>query len=128
MARPASNQSIEDYLEAILVIQQRNGHCRSIDVANRLGYTKASVSVAVANLTRMEYVYRKPDGSLALTEKGLAYATSVLDKHILLCEVLTLIGVPEEIADADACKIEHDISQETFDRIRDWYARRGTQG
>ena len=128
MARPASNQSIEDYLEAILVIQQRNGHCRSIDVANRLGYTKASVSVAVANLTRMEYVYRKPDGSLALTEKGLSYATSVLDKHILLCEVLTLIGVPEEIADADACKIEHDISQETFDRIRDWYARRGTQG
>ena len=127
MARPASNQSIEDYLESILVIQQRNGHCRSIDVANRLGYTKASVSVAVANLTRMGYVSRKPDGSLALTERGMAYATSVLDKHMLLCEVLTLIGVPEEIADADACKIEHDISQETFDRIRDWYARRCVQ-
>ena len=76
MARPTSNQSIEDYLEAILVIQQRNGHCRSVDVANHLGYTKASVSVAMSNLSRMDYVHKLADGNLVLTESGCAYATS----------------------------------------------------
>ena len=123
MARPTSNQSIEDYLEAILVIQQRNGHCRSVDVANHLGFTKASVSVAVANLSRMDYVRKLADGNLQLSEKGQAYAASVLDKHNLLTHALTRLGVPEDIAEADACKIEHDISEETFARVRDWYAR-----
>ena len=123
MARPTSNQSIEDYLEAILVIQQRNGHCRSVDVANHLGFTKASVSVAVANLSRMDYVHKMADGNLSLTEKGRAYAASVLDKHNLLARTLVLLGVPEDTAEADACKIEHDISEETFDRVRDWYSR-----
>ena len=123
MARPTSNQSIEDYLEAILVIQQQNGHCRSVDVANRLGFTKASVSVAVANLSRMDYLHKLADGNLVLTETGRAYAASVLDKHRLLTSALIRIGVPEDVADADACKIEHDISEQTFDRLREWYAR-----
>ena len=121
MARPTSNQSIEDYLEAILVIQQRKGHCRSVDVANHLGFTKASVSVAVMNLSRMDYVHKMGDGNLSLTEKGRAYAASVLDRHNLLTHTLILLGVPEDIAEADACKIEHDISEETFARIQDWY-------
>ena len=123
MARPTSNQSIEDYLEAILVIQQRNGHCRSVDVANHLGYTKASVSVAMSNLSRMDYVHKMADGNLVLTESGCAYATSVLDRHRLIAHALTLLGVPEDIADADACKIEHDISEETYNRVREWFAR-----
>ena len=123
MARPTTNQSIEDYLEAILVIQQQNGHCRSVDVANRLGFTKASVSVAVANLSRMDYLHKLADGNLVLTESGRAYAASVLDKHRLLCSALIRIGVPEDIAEADACKIEHDISEQTFTKLREWYAK-----
>ena len=123
MARPVSNQSIEDYLEAILVIQQQNGHCRSVDVANRLGFTKASVSVAVSNLSRLDYARKLADGNLVLTEKGMDYATSVLNRHRLLAEVLMKLGVPREIAETDACKIEHDISAQTYDRIKDWYER-----
>ena len=125
MARPTTNQSIEDYLEAILVIQQQNGHCRSVDVANRLGFTKASVSVAVGNLTRMDYLHKLADGNLVLTEAGRTYAASVLDKHRLLTGALIRIGVSEDVADADACKIEHDISEETFQCLREWYARYG---
>ncbi len=123
MARPTTNQSIEDYLEAILVIQQQNGHCRSVDVANRLGFTKASVSVAVANLSRMDYLHKLADGNLVLTESGRAYAASVLDKHRLITSALIRIGVPEDTAEADACKIEHDISEQTFSKLREWYAK-----
>lgn len=121
MARPTTNQSIEDYLEAILVIQQQNGHCRSVDVANRLGFTKASVSVAVSNLSRLDYARKLADGNLVLTEKGMDYATSVLNRHRLLAEVLMKLGVPQDIAEIDACKIEHDISAQTYDRIKAWY-------
>lgn len=123
MARPTSNQSIEDYLEAILVIQQRNGHCRSVDVANHLGFTKASVSVAVSNLSRMDYVHKLADGNLVLTEAGRAYAASVLDRHQLLTGALTWLGVPEDIAEVDACRIEHDISAQTFEKLREWYGK-----
>ena len=123
MARPTTNQSIEDYLEAVLVIQQEKGYCRSVDVANHLGFTKASVSVAVANLSRMDYLHKQEDGNLKLTEAGRAYATSVLDKHHLLTSILKYIGVSPEVADADACKIEHDISEMTFDKLREWYAK-----
>ena len=123
MARPTSNQSIEDYLEAILVIQQRNGHCRSVDVANHLGFTKASVSVAMSNLSRMDYVHKLADGNLVLTESGSAYATSVLDRHRLIAHALALLGVPEDIADADACKIEHDISDETFAALKKYLGK-----
>ena len=82
MARPVSNQSIEDYLEAILVIHQQKGYCRSVDVANYLNYTKASVSVAVSNLSRQGYARKLADGNLVLTEQGQAYAASFLDGEI----------------------------------------------
>ena len=123
MARPTTNQSIEDYLEAILVVQQQSGHCRSVDVANHLGFTKASVSVAVSNLSRLGYARKLADGNLVLTEKGMDYATSVLSRHRLLAEVLMKLGVSQEIAEADACKIEHDISPQTYDRIKEWHER-----
>lgn len=123
MARPTTNQSIEDYLEAILVIQQRNGHCRSVDVANHLGFTKASVSVAVSNLSRLGYARKLADGNLVLTEKGMDYAASVLGRHRLLTDVLVRLGVSREIAEEDACRIEHDISAETYDRVKAWYER-----
>ena len=124
MARPTNNQSLEDYLEAILVVQQRKGHCRSVDVADHLGFTKPSVSVAVSNLTRLGYVHKQANGNLQLTNEGRAYAADVLDRHRLIGMVLTDLGVSPETADADACKIEHDISEETFRRIQEWYAAR----
>lgn len=123
MARPTTNQSIEDYLEAILVIQERKGHCRSVDVANHLGFTKASVSVAVSNLSRLGYARKLAGGNLVLSEKGMEYATSVLGRHHLLTDVLVRLGVPQEIAEKDACKIEHDISDQSFDRIKAWYEK-----
>ena len=123
MARPTTNQSIEDYLEAILVVQQHSGHCRSVDVANHLGFTKASVSVAVSNLSRLGYARKLADGNLVLTEKGMAYAESVLLRHRLLTDVLVRLGVPPEIAEKDACRIEHDSSAGTYDRIKAWYER-----
>ena len=123
MARPTTNQSIEDYLEAILMLQQKNGHCRSVDVANHLGFTKASVSVAVANLTQRGYLHKLAGGNLVLTDEGHAYANSVLGRHRLLTSALAWLGVPEDVAEADACKIEHDISDETFTRLREWWTK-----
>ena len=123
MARPTTNQSIEDYLEAILVIQERKGHCRSVDVANHLGFTKASVSVAVSNLSRLGYARKLAGGNLVLSEKGMEYATSVLNRHRLLTEVLMKLGVPREIAEKDACKIEHDISDETFAALKKYLGK-----
>ena len=123
MARPTTNQSIEDYLEAILMLHQKNGHCRSVDVANYLGFTKASVSVAVSNLTQRGYLHKMAGGNLVLTPEGLAYADSVLGRHRLLTQALVRLGVPDEIAEADACKIEHDISDESFARLREWFER-----
>ena len=123
MARPTTNQSIEDYLEAILMIQQQNGHCRSVDVANRLGFTKASVSVAVANLTQRGFLHKLAGGNLVLTPEGHAYADSVLGRHRLLTRALAWLGVPADVAEADACKIEHDISDETFDCLKQWWAK-----
>ena len=128
MARPVSNQSIEDYLEAILVIHQQKGRCRSVDVANYLNYTKASVSVAVSNLSRQDYLHKLADGNLSLTEKGLAYAGSVLNRHRLLTRALIWLGVPDETAEADACRIEHDISDETFRCLRHWLNSRLPEG
>ena len=123
MARPTTNQSIEDYLEAILMLQEKNGHCRSVDVANHLGFTKASVSVAVSNLTQRGYLHKLAGGNLVLTPEGRAYADSVLGRHRLLTRALAWLGVSEDVAEADACRIEHDISEETFACLREWYVR-----
>ena len=123
MARPTTNQSIEDYLEAILMLQEKNGHCRSVDVANHLGFTKASVSVAVSNLTQRGYLHKLAGGNLVLTPEGRAYADSVLGRHRLLTRTLAWLGVSEDVAEADACRIEHDISEETFACLREWYVR-----
>ena len=119
MARPTTNQSIEDYLEAILMLQELHGHCRSVDVANHLGFTKASVSVAVSNLTRRGYLNKLAGGNLVLTPEGNAYARSVLNRHRLISRALMRLGVPQEIAEKDACRIEHDISEETFARVEE---------
>lgn len=112
-------ESGENYLETILVLTQRNGSVRSIDVANEMNFTKASVSRAMSILKREEYLCMETDGRLVLTEKGLQKATSVLERHLILTRFINeVLGVPEEIAEKDACRIEHIISPETFAGIK----------
>ncbi len=114
-------KSVEDYLEAILMIQQEKGICRSIDVATHLNYSKPSVSVAMRNLENDGSIIRGDDGSLVLTQKGLSIAQSVLNRHRFLTSFFCEIGVDPIVAENDACGMEHSISEETFRKLRIWY-------
>lgn len=109
-----SEESMEDYLETILLLQQKNGKVRSIDIVNELGYTKASVSVAMKGLRQKEFITMDEVGYISLTSEGLKIAEKILERHTLLSNWLIRLGVSEEIAKEDACRIEHDISDETF--------------
>lgn len=115
-------ESRENYLEAIYVLGQRQGHVRSIDVAGYLDFSKPSVSVAVANLKSALLLTVDEGGNLHLTEAGRALAAQVYERHTLLSRVLMRLGVDEQTAAEDACRIEHVISQVTFDRIKEWEA------
>lgn len=108
------HESGEDYLEAILVLSQTKGMVRSIDVAQYLGYSKPSVSRAVSVLRSSGHLTMEKDGALELTEEGLAVARSIYKRHRFLTRWLTQLGVSSETAAEDACRIEHDISDETF--------------
>lgn len=109
---------MEDYLETILLLQQKKGHVRSIDIANELEYTKASVSVAMKSLREKGYITTTETGYIALTDSGLKKAESVLERHTLLSDWLINLGVSEQVAKEDACRIEHDISEETFEILK----------
>ena len=112
-------ESAENYLETILILRERNGSVRSIDIANELEYSKPSVSNAMKSLRQKNLITMDNSGLIELTEKGEEIAQDVYEKHLLLGKFLMLIGVPEDIAKADACKIEHIISQETFEKVRE---------
>ena len=112
------NESGEMYLEAILVLSQKNGFVRSIDVSEYLGYSKPSVSRAVGILKNGNYITVDKDGSLTLTESGKAIAEKIFERHTVLSQLLIRLGVSEETATADACKLEHAISDESFDAIK----------
>ncbi len=114
----AIHKSGEDYLEAILMVRQEKGYCRSIDVAHHLNVSKPSVSVAMGILREGGMVTTDEDGLLNFTEEGLKLATDVYNRHCLLTEFLLYLGVEDRIARADACKIEHDISPETYQCLR----------
>lgn len=111
-------ESAEDYLEAILAIREKKGTARSIDVAHHLNYSKPSVSRAMSLLRENGYVTMDKDGLLDLTDTGMAIATRIYERHRLLTEWLTALGVSPEVAAEDACRIEHDISEETFSRLK----------
>lgn len=113
-----SNESREDYLETILSLQKKNGHVRSIDIASELGYTKASVSVAMKSLREDKLITMAESGYISLTASGLEKAQNVLERHTLLSNWLIRLGVDEKIAREDACRIEHDISEETFEALK----------
>ena len=111
------HESAEDYLESILVLQEQRGHVRSIDIVNELGYSKPSVSIAMKKLRENGYISMDPDGSITLNESGLAIARRVYNRHKTILKLFVLLGVSPKTASEDACKVEHDLSEETFSRI-----------
>lgn len=113
-------ESGEMYLETILILKKRFGYVRSIDVARELNFSKPSVSRAVSLLRENDYITFDPNGMLLLTEKGQEIAEMIYERHKVLSRCLSAIGVSEETADADACRIEHVISEETFEKIKEY--------
>lgn len=112
------HESSEDYLESILMLKERKGFVRSIDIANELDYTKASVSIAMKKLRENGYVETDANGLLTLTPEGLEIAARVYERHRVLSDLLMALGVSAETARADACRIEHDLSDETWEKIK----------
>ena len=115
-------ESAENYLEAILMIREEKGTVRAIDVVNQLGFSKPSVSVAMKNLETNDFITRDEDGFISLTESGEEIAEMIFERHKLLTDLFVRLGVSEETARDDACKIEHDLSEETFECIKRAYS------
>ena len=111
-------ESAENYLETILMLQQRKGYVRSIDIASELSVSKPSVSVAMRNLRENGYIEMDKNNYITLTENGMTIAKSMFERHTTLSRWLVSIGVEEETAVNDACRIEHIISEETFMAIK----------
>ena len=111
-------ESGEMYLESIFVLSQKGGQVRSVDVSEYLGYSKPSVSRAVGLLKSGGYIQMEKDGTLTLTPSGLAVAQKIYDRHTLISKILVALGVRPETAAADACKIEHAISDESFEALK----------
>ena len=111
-------ESAENYLETILILKKKNGNVRSIDIANELEVTKPSVSVAMKSFREEGYITVDENGSIELTEKGMEIANRVYEKHKIIAKALMEIGVSEKTAYEDSCKIEHDISNETFEKLK----------
>ena len=111
-------ESAENYLEAILVLKNKNGLVRSIDIAQHLEFTKPSVSRAMSLLRQNNYITMDKEGWIELTEAGREIAERIYERHRLITDWLTRLGVDPEIAAADACRMEHVISEESFEKIK----------
>ena len=111
-------ESGEMYLESIHVLLKKNGHVRSVDISEYMGYSKPSVSRAVGLLKNGGYISVDKEGYITLTEAGLAHATKIYDRHTILSQLLIRLGVDPQIAAEDACKLEHAISDESFQAIK----------
>lgn len=118
-----ADESVEDYLETILILHKKLGQVRSIDIANEMNFTKPSVSVAMKNLREKGYITMADTGYITLTDTGKERAESVLERHNILSSLLIHIGVNEETAMEDACKVEHDLSEESFEAIKNFYKK-----
>lgn len=112
------HESAEDYLERILILQKKNGKVISIDIANSMNYSKPSISRAMKNLKQNDYITVEENGEIILTPKGLEIAQKIYERHVLLTNYFIKLGVDEETARNDACKIEHDLSEKTFNAIK----------
>ena len=114
----AIQESGEMYLETILILSKENNLVRSVDVADRMNFSKPAVSRAIAKLKEDKYVLVDHDGHIALTGKGTEIAERIYERHTILAMLLVRLGVAEKTAAEDACRMEHDISEETFDAIK----------
>ena len=115
------HESGEMYLETIFVLSERSDNVRSIDICEHMGYSKPSVSRAVGLLKKAGHIVVDGSGYITLTESGKAIAHRMYERHTMLTAALCAMGVSEETASNDACKIEHHISDETFEAIKKWY-------
>ncbi len=114
------NESAENYLETILVIKNKKGNVRSIDIAKELCISKPSVSVAMKHLREKEYITVNNDGDIELTAEGQKEALRVYERHNIIAKALILLGVDEDTAFEDSCKIEHDISDASFEKLKEF--------
>ena len=113
------HESAEDYLETILILKERSGQVRSIDIATEMNYSKPSISVAMKKLRENGYIQVDKDGYITLTDTGYAIASDIYDRHKVLTAFFVSLGVDEKTAAEDACKIEHDLSPVTYEKIRE---------
>ncbi len=113
-----SDESLEDYLETILILEEKIGNVRSIDIVNEMEFTKPSVSIAMKKLRELGLITMNEFNLIKLTDEGRKRAESVLERHTILTDMLVSLGVSAEIAATDACRIEHDLSEETFEAIK----------
>ncbi len=111
-------ESSEDYLETILILSNKQESVRSIDIVEYLNFSKPSVSVAMKKLRENGYINVDKKGHITLTEEGLKVASKTYEKHRLLTDLFISIGVNKEIAEKDACRVEHTLSEETFEAIK----------
>ncbi len=112
-------ESAENYLEAILIVREKKGLVRSIDVVNQLGFSKPSVSVAMKRLRENGYIQMDEVGVITLLPEGEEIAQRIYERHRTLTECFVALGVDPEVAAADACKVEHDLSEETFQKLKE---------
>ena len=119
-------ESAENYLETIYMLHQRNGAVRSIDIVNELSFSKPSVSVAMKNLRENGYISMDPDGFIKLEAPGMEIAQRIYGRHRALTAFFVALGVDPDIAARDACKVEHDLSEETYRKMID-FAEKATQ-
>lgn len=116
-------KSGQDYLETIYILQKNSSYVRSIDIATELNFSKASVSIAMKHLIADGYIIMGEDKQIELTEKGEILAIEMYERHVFISEWLESIGVPHDIALEDACKIEHDLSSESFKAIKSYVTK-----
>ena len=120
------HQSAEDYLECILKLSKSRPVVRSIDIANEMNFSKPSISVAMKNLRLNGYIEVDGSGFITLTESGKKIAEDIYEKHLVLTEWLQFLGVDGKIAAEDACKIEHDLSEESFEAIKNYFIQKNS--
>jgi len=121
------HESAEDYLESILMLREQHGQVRSIDIVNHLGFSKPSVSVAMKKLRENGYIDMAPDGLITLTDSGLEIASRIYHRHQVITELFVLMGVERQQAAEDACRVEHDLSAETFGCIAAFVEQQKTE-
>ena len=119
-----NHESAENYLETILVLSKKKGNVKSIDIVRELGFSKPSVSVAMKNLKNKKLITVDSEGYIKLTQEGLEIAGSVYERHVLITDLLIELGVSKEVATEDACKLEHVLSEESFQAIKNYVHNR----